>query len=139
MDLVEGRLAHDEHEFASLFENHVGSAMNQVVAEAVRDRGQRAHAARRDHHSQCYKRAARDRRSLRTNTVALRREALYILERVWGFMCERARRPLTHDEMRLDTRPMQHLQKSHTKDRSSRPGDPYNEPRGLCLFHAASF
>src|SRR3954452_19881759 len=55
MDLAEWRLAHDEHELSSFFENHVCRAMNKVVAEAMRDRCERAHAARRDHHSHCYK------------------------------------------------------------------------------------
>jgi hypothetical protein len=34
---------------------------------------------------------------------------------------------------------MQHLQKTHTKDRSGRTGDTDDETSGLCLFHAASF
>ena len=80
MYLAERRLAHHEHEFASFFQNHVGGAVNQVVAEAVRDGSERAHAARCDDHSERDKRAARDRSSLRTDPIALRREALYVLE-----------------------------------------------------------
>ena len=54
-------------------------------------------------------------------------------------MRERARRPLTDDEMRLHSRPMQHLQKTHTKDRSGRSSDADDEASGFYLFHAASF
>src|ERR1043166_4470617 len=115
MYFAERRLAHHQHELASFFQDHVGGAMNQVVAEAVRDGSESAHAARRDHHSECYERAARDRRTLRPDAVALCREALYVLECVRGFMCERACRPLAHDEMRLHPRPVQHLQQAHTK------------------------
>ena len=50
-------------------------------------------------------------------------------------MCERARRPLAYDKMCLDTRPMQHLQQAHTKDRSGRASDADDEASGLSLFH----
>src|SRR6185295_18772511 len=37
MYFVEWRLTHDQHELASLFEDYVGGAMNQIVAQAMRD------------------------------------------------------------------------------------------------------
>lgn len=80
MDLVEGRFTDDKYEFATLFQDHVGGTMDQVVAEAVRDRRESAHAARRDHHSEGYERATGDRGALRADAVVLRGEALYVLE-----------------------------------------------------------
>src|SRR5215213_3301819 len=80
VNLAERRLAHDQHELSSLFENYVGGAMNKIVAEAVRNRGERAHAARRDYHSEGYKRATRDRSTLRADTVTLCRQALYVFQ-----------------------------------------------------------
>src|SRR6185369_1498184 len=80
MNLVERRLAHHEDELTSFFENYVRRAMNQVVAEAVRDRCERPHTARRDHHSQRHERATRDRSSLRADAVVLCGQALYVLE-----------------------------------------------------------
>src|SRR6185369_11524054 len=80
MDLAERRLAYDQHQLASLFQNHVGCTVDKIVADAVRDGRERAHAARRDHHSHRHERTTRDRSSLCTNTVALRREALYFLQ-----------------------------------------------------------
>jgi hypothetical protein len=109
--------------------------MYQVVAEAMRDRCKRAHTAWRDHHSQRHERATGDRRALRAGAVTLRREALYVLQRVWGFMRERACRPLAHDQMCFHSRPVQHLQQSHTEDRSGRASDADNETRWLCLVH----
>src|SRR5690242_19819888 len=64
MDLVKWRLANDEHQFTTFFENDVGGAMNQVVTESVRDRGERSHTAWSDDHSECHKRTAGDRRAL---------------------------------------------------------------------------
>src|SRR5678816_134523 len=64
MYLIDGRLAHHADQFASLFQNDVGSAMDQVVAEPVRNRRERAHAAGSDDHSECHKRAAGDRGAL---------------------------------------------------------------------------
>src|SRR5215213_938511 len=135
MYLIEWRLAYNQHELSSLLQDHVCRAMNQVVAESVCDGSECAHAAWRDHHSQGHKRATRDRSSLRPDAVILRGEALYVLQRVWSFMRECARRPLTHDEMRLYTRAVHHLQYAHPEDRSSRAGDTDDEPRGFCLFH----
>ena len=53
--------------------------MNQIVTYAVSDGRERAHAARRDNHSERHKGATRDRCSLRTDTVILSCEALYVL------------------------------------------------------------
>src|SRR6185295_10471902 len=52
MYLVEWRLAHNQHELASLFQDHVGGAMDQIIAETVSDGGEGAHAAWRDHHTE---------------------------------------------------------------------------------------
>src|SRR5215211_8744312 len=122
MYFIERRLAHDEHEFAPLFQYHVGRAMNQVVAESVCDGGDRAHAARRDHHAQRYERAARDRGALIAAVVTMRGQVLYVFECKLGFMRERARRPLAHDQMCFDARTVQHLQEPHTEDRSGGAG-----------------
>ena len=46
-------------------------------------------------------------------------------------MCERARRPLAHDEMRFDSRAVHHLQQTHTEDRSGGAGDADYESRSL--------
>lgn len=50
-------------------------------------------------------------------------------------MRERARRPLAHHQMRLHSRPMQHLQQAHTKDRSRGPRDADDEASGFCQLH----
>ena len=42
MNGAERRLADGEHQLAPLLEHDVGGAMNQVVAESVRDRRQRS-------------------------------------------------------------------------------------------------
>lgn len=55
-----------------------------------------------------------------------------------GFMSERARRPLAYDEMCLHSRPVQHLQQSHTKDRSGRASDADDEASGFFRLHANS-
>ena len=47
-------------------------AMNEIVAETVRDRREGAHAAWRDHHPERHKRSAGDRRSLIAAAVTLR-------------------------------------------------------------------
>src|SRR5205085_7124203 len=104
MYLIERRLAYYQHQLSSLFQDHVGRAMNQVVAEAVSDGCESAHAARRDDHAQRDKRTARDRGALRADAVTLCCQALYVLEGVLGFMCEGACRPLAHNQMRLDAR-----------------------------------
>src|SRR5688572_20915986 len=103
MYFIERRLTYDQNELSLFLQDHVSSTVNQVVAKAMRDCSQRAHAARRDHHSQRYKRAARDRCALRADTVSLSCEALYVLRGVWGFMSKRASCPLAHDQMRFDT------------------------------------
>ena len=64
MDFVQRRLAHQQHQLAALLQDHVGRAVDQVVALAARDGRQRPHAARRDHHAGCQERAARNRRPL---------------------------------------------------------------------------
>ena len=53
-------------------------------------------------------------------------------------MRERACRPLAHDQMRLDSRPMQHLKEPHTEDRSRGARDTDDEASGFRLFHATS-
>lgn len=54
-------------------------------------------------------------------------------------MCESARRPLTHDQVRFDPRAVQHLQNADAEDGSSRAGNADDESRGLCLFHVRPF
>lgn len=54
-------------------------------------------------------------------------------------MRERARRPLAYDKMCLHSRPMQHLQQPHTKDRSGRASDADDEACGFFRLHAKSF
>ena len=44
------RLARHQHQRAALLQHDVGGALDQVVGQAVRDRGQRAHAARAHGH-----------------------------------------------------------------------------------------
>jgi hypothetical protein len=109
MYLAKRRLAHDEYEFALLFQHNVGGAVDQVIAEAVRNRGERAHAAGRDDHAEGYERAARDCRALVADRVVVRGQVLQVFERVLGFMRECARRPLADDEMSLDGGTVQHL------------------------------
>ena len=67
--------------------------------------------------------AGESRDSLRTNAIALSREALDVFQRVLGFMRKRTRRPFAYDEMCLNTRSVEHLQQAHTKDRSGRARD----------------
>src|SRR4051812_22817609 len=80
MDFVEWRFTHNEDELSTFLENHVRRAMNQVVAQPMSNRCERAHTAWRDHHSERYERAAGDRSSLCADAVALRSQALYVLE-----------------------------------------------------------
>ena len=105
------------------FENHVGGAVNQIVAQTVCDGGERAHAARRDHHSQRHKRATGDRCALRADAVTLRREALYVFQRIWGFVCERACRPLAYDQMCFHSRSHATSAAVAHEDRSGRACD----------------
>ena len=52
-------------------------------------------------------------------------------------MRERARRPLAHDEMRLNTRSVQHLQDAHAEDRPSRASNTDNEPLRFHSLHSS--
>ena len=54
-------------------------------------------------------------------------------------MRQRACRPLANDQMRFHSRPVQHLQQSHTEDRSGCASDADDEACGLRLFHARYF
>ena len=64
VDLVERRLAHAEHQAAPLLQHDVGRARHQRLADAVRDRAERVHAARQHDHAHRDERPARDGRAL---------------------------------------------------------------------------
>ena len=51
MHLGERRLAHHQHQLAALLEDHVGGAMHEMIADALRDAAERAHRARDHHHA----------------------------------------------------------------------------------------
>src|SRR5688500_19643559 len=79
MNLAQRGLAHREHQSAPLLEDDVRGAMNEVVADAVRDGSERAHAARCDDHPHRDKRAAGDGRSNIADGVAFVCEVLHLL------------------------------------------------------------
>ena len=53
--------------------------MDQVIAHTVRDRAERSHAARHDHHAHRQKRAAGDGRADVANRVARVSQLLHLL------------------------------------------------------------
>ena len=61
--LVQRRLARDQHQPPPLLQHHVGRAREKVIAEAVGNRGQRAHGARHHGHRVRAEGAAGDRRA----------------------------------------------------------------------------
>src|SRR2546423_1816020 len=110
--------------------------MNQIVAVAVRDSGEGAHAARHNDHAERDERAAADSRALIAGLIMARRHLLYFFKRVRRLVRERARRPTADDEVRLDARPLQHLQKAHAEDRAGRARQRDDQSGTLCLLHA---
>ena len=101
MNVTERRFAHDERQFAPFFQDHIRRAMNQIVAVALCDGGERSHAARRDDHAEREKRATGDNRALIAATVVVRRHLPDFFDRVRRFVRERARSPLAHHQMSL--------------------------------------
>jgi hypothetical protein len=58
MDFVQRRFAHQQHQFSTLLQNHVGGPVDQVVALAGGDGRQRPRAARSDYHAGGQERSA---------------------------------------------------------------------------------
>ena len=131
MDVVEGRFAHRQHQLAPLFEDHVGGAMNQVIAEAVGDRGQRPHAAGHDDHPVGDERPARDRGALIAGGVDARRQPFDVFGPIRRLVQQGPHRPLAHHQVRLDAGVLQHLQHPDGDDRAGRAGHPDDDPPRL--------
>lgn len=123
VDVVERRFPHDQDQFAALFQNHIGGAVNEVVALAVGDRGQRTHAARRNYHPAGHERAARDGCALIVGRIVDGGHRLHLVERIGGLVREGARAPFTDYGMCLDAGAVQSLQKADSEDRSGGAGD----------------
>ena len=54
MNVAQRRFADDEHKFAAFFEHYVGRTVNEGVAVALRDGGERPDTARAYHHALSY-------------------------------------------------------------------------------------
>ena len=92
MNIAQRRFARREEQLPPLLQHDVCCAMNEVVAQAVRDCRQRPHAARHDRHPHRQERAARNRCALIVRCVRHRRKALNLIDGVCGFV-EQRRRP----------------------------------------------
>src|SRR5215470_12217443 len=107
MDVVQWSFTHDQDQFAAFFEDHVGSAVNQVVSVSVSNGGKRPHTARAYDHPLREERTARDGRSFVLGCIMARGHLLDLFEAVGCLMKKRARAPFAEHQMRLDPRTLQ--------------------------------
>jgi hypothetical protein len=134
MQVAERRLAWHQHQAPALLENHVGAAVNEMVAGADGDGGEAAHRARDDHHPFGDERARRDRRAHVVGVIARGCKRPNLIDRLAGLVLDGPLRPVADDEMGLDLAVPQRLQQP---DAEYRPGGT-RHPNDQSLRHNAT-
>src|SRR5262249_61086608 len=80
--LGQRRFTYQQDQAAAFFEYYVGGTVNEVLAVAVGDAGERVHRTRHDHHAFGLERAGGDRRTHVALAVDHARERAHLLDGV---------------------------------------------------------
>ena len=128
MHLGERGLAHDQHQAPALLEHHVGGAVDEVLAVAVGDAGERVHRAGHHRHAVGLERTGGDLGAHVAGAMHDAGEGTYVLYSVAGLVLERALRPLADDEVGFDLAALERLKHPHAEDGAGRAGHADNEP-----------
>ena len=136
VNVAQGRLAHDQDQFAAFLEHHVGGAVNESVAMALRDGGERSDAARADHHTLGHKGAAGNGRALVLRCIVVRGHLVDLLNGVGRLVDQCAGAPVAEHEMGLDLGMLQDLQEAHPENGARGPGDPDDQTDKLFAHNA---
>src|SRR5262249_55332307 len=104
----------------AFFEYYVSGAVNEVLAVAVGDAGERVHRTGHDHHAFGLERAGGDRRSHVALAVDHAGERTHLLDGVAGLVLERVLRPPADDEVGFDLAALERLEHPHAEDGAGR-------------------
>src|SRR6185369_8018921 len=119
--------ARHQHKPAALLEHHVGGAMNEVLADAVRDGAERAHGAWHHHHAVGEERAGGDLRRHVGGVVMDGSQLRHLLHGVGRLMLERAARPTADNEVGFHLAFFKRLEQPDPQDGAGCAGQGYDQ------------